>query len=348
MAVGLGLAVAPPVFAVEPLHHALWHHAFEVAQEDDVVLAVEVHPAAVAVLVVLALELAARRTVEYLVERLLVDVAQHHVEVLADGHVAVAVDHKGALDALAAEFEITLAPLLVEGYVVVVFLSVVDILRDALCEVVGIEEVAGGVEEVHGAIHADTDVDIVLFCDIDNELHVLEIVPRGEAEHERDGQLVLEGLDNLDHMVVAVAATHTQVGVAVAIERDEEVTRTVFANNLNHTFRSEAVGQERIVLVVFGEPIHNGIGFGVEDELAALEAHHGALGDTAAADDALDVVEREVLGLFLPDGAVLAARLTERRGVNHQLVQLFMVRPKHVVEVEETVVEVIVKSVHLS
>ena len=347
MAVGLGLAVAPLVFAVEPLHHALGHDALEVADEDDVVLAVEVDPAAVALLLVLTLELAAGSAVEYLVERLVVDIAQHDVEVLADGHVAVAVDYEGALDALAAEIEIAFAPLLVESHIVVVFLGVVDIVRDALGEMVGREKVAGGVEEIHGAVHADTHVDVVLLGHIDDELHILELVPRREAEHKRHGELVLEGFDDLDDVVVAVASTHTLVGFAIAVEGDEEVSRTVFAHHLDNAFRCEAVGEQRVVAVVFGEPIHDGVGFGVEDKFATFEAHDGAFGHTAAAHDALDIVEREVLGFLLPDGAMLAARLAERGGVNHQLVQLLMVRPKHVVEVEKTVVEIIVKSVHL-
>ena len=62
----------------------------------------EVDPAVVAVLQVVALRLAGSHTVENLVERLAVDVAKSDIEILAEWYVAVAMDDKAAHDTLAA------------------------------------------------------------------------------------------------------------------------------------------------------------------------------------------------------------------------------------------------------
>ena len=78
----------------EPLH---------AAQEDNVILAVEVNPAAVAVPGILALCLACLRAVENLVERLMVDITEHDIKVLAKRHITIAVNGETAHDALAAQ-----------------------------------------------------------------------------------------------------------------------------------------------------------------------------------------------------------------------------------------------------
>ena len=62
----------------------------------------------------------------------MVDVAKDAVEVLAQRHVAVGMDDGLASDAEAGETEVPVAPLVVEGYKIVVFLRIMDALRDSL------------------------------------------------------------------------------------------------------------------------------------------------------------------------------------------------------------------------
>ncbi len=64
----------PLVWSVELFNKPFGQQPLKVAHEDDVVLAVEVDPAVVAVTGVVALRLAGRCTVENLVKRLLVDI----------------------------------------------------------------------------------------------------------------------------------------------------------------------------------------------------------------------------------------------------------------------------------
>ena len=63
----------------------------------------EVDPAVVAVTGVMALRLTGRCTVENLVERLLMDIPQHHFKILAERYVTVAMNYKATHDALAAQ-----------------------------------------------------------------------------------------------------------------------------------------------------------------------------------------------------------------------------------------------------
>jgi hypothetical protein len=51
----------------------------------------------------------------------------------------------------------------------------------------------------------------------------------------------------------------------------------------------------------------------MQNELAALQSYGSPFGDTSALHDSLDVFERKMLHWpFLPDVAMLTARLTER------------------------------------
>lgn len=58
----------PLIWAIELLYEPLGQQPLEVAHEDDVILTVEVYPAVVAVMGVVALGLTSRCTVENLVE----------------------------------------------------------------------------------------------------------------------------------------------------------------------------------------------------------------------------------------------------------------------------------------
>ena len=120
--IGLLGVCRPLVRAVELLDEPFGQQPLEVAHQDDVVLAVEVNPAVVTLTGVVALCLAGRNTVENLVERLLVDIPQYDVEILAKRHVAVAMHDETTHDALAAQAKMPVSPFVIEGHEVVVLL----------------------------------------------------------------------------------------------------------------------------------------------------------------------------------------------------------------------------------
>ena len=93
----------PLIRTINLLDEPFGQHSLKVAHEDDVILTVEVYPALIAVLGILALGLTCRCTVENLVERLLMDIPQHHIEVLTEGDVTVAMHDEATHDALAAQ-----------------------------------------------------------------------------------------------------------------------------------------------------------------------------------------------------------------------------------------------------
>lgn len=102
-AIGLLRVCRPLIWTVDLLNEPFGQHSLKVAHEDDVILSVEVDPALIAVLGILALGLTCRCAVENLVERLLVDIPQHHIEVLAERYVTIAMHYKATHDALAAQ-----------------------------------------------------------------------------------------------------------------------------------------------------------------------------------------------------------------------------------------------------
>ena len=99
--IGLLGVCRPLVRAVELFDEPLWQQPLEVAHKDDVVFAVEVNPTLIAVTGVATLGLTSRCSVENLVQRLLMDIPQHHVEVLTERHITVAMHHEATHDALA-------------------------------------------------------------------------------------------------------------------------------------------------------------------------------------------------------------------------------------------------------
>jgi hypothetical protein len=70
-----------------------------------------------------ALRLAGSHAVEDLVERLVVDIAEYDIEILAEWYVSVAMDDKATHDALTAKAKMPIKPLVVEGHKVVVLRS---------------------------------------------------------------------------------------------------------------------------------------------------------------------------------------------------------------------------------
>ena len=93
----------PLIRTIKLLDKPFGQHSLEVAHKDDVVFTMEVYPAVVAVTGIVALRLTGRYSVEYLVERLLVDIPQHYVKILAERYVTVAMHDEATHDALAAQ-----------------------------------------------------------------------------------------------------------------------------------------------------------------------------------------------------------------------------------------------------
>ena len=83
----------------------------------------------------MALRLAGCCAVENLVKRLTMDISQYDVKILAEWHVTITMDDKAAHDALAAQTQMPVAPLVVESQKVKVLLCLMDALRDLLHKV---------------------------------------------------------------------------------------------------------------------------------------------------------------------------------------------------------------------
>ena len=75
--------ISPLIWTIESFNECFWQHALEVAHQDDVILTVEVNPAAVTLPGIPTLSFTSLCTVENVIERLLVNVAQVDVKVLA-------------------------------------------------------------------------------------------------------------------------------------------------------------------------------------------------------------------------------------------------------------------------
>ena len=120
--IGLLGVCRPLIWAVELLNKPLGQQSLEVAHEDDVILTVEVNPALIAAFGILALGLTCRCTVEYLVERLLMDIPQHNVKILTERYVTVAMHDEATHDAMAAQSKISVSPFVIKGHEVVVLL----------------------------------------------------------------------------------------------------------------------------------------------------------------------------------------------------------------------------------
>ena len=95
----------------------------------------EVNPTAVAVLGIVALRLAGCHAVENLVERLTVDIAEYNIKILTKWYIAVAMNDKITHDALAAQSQVPITPLVVESQKVKVLLCLMDALRNLLHKV---------------------------------------------------------------------------------------------------------------------------------------------------------------------------------------------------------------------
>ena len=160
---------------------------------------------------------------------------------------------------------------------------------------------------------------MIMLGHIDNESHVIERVPRRQTEHQRQGHLILQSLYHLNHLVVTVASAHPLVSLAVTVERDVQVPGMMETDGFDHTIGCETIGKQRVVRVMFVKPCHDFQCLRMENELTTFQAYGRVSCHTSAMHHSLDVIKRQVFYGFLPDIAMLAARLAGSCGVNHQL-----------------------------
>ena len=99
-----GWVIGPLIRSIESFNELFGHQALEIANEDNVVLAVEVDPTVVALPGIPTLGFTSQRAIENIIQWLLMDVTQLDIKILAQRHVAVAVYDQAALDALAEQF----------------------------------------------------------------------------------------------------------------------------------------------------------------------------------------------------------------------------------------------------
>ena len=298
--------VAPLIRPIESFNYLFGYEAFKVAHQDDVILAMEINPATVTLPGVSALSERISLTVENIIERLIVDIAQLGIKILAQGYITITVNDQTAHDALAAKSQVATPPLIIKCYKVIVLLCLVDVRGNTAHKIGRLNQLARGVKERHRAIDADAHVNAVMQGHIDDMLHVLERVPRRQAEHERQWYLVLQCLNDLNHLVIAVAAAHSLVGLLVSIKRDIQVARMIAPHGLDDTLWHQGVSQQRVIRVVLMKPCHDFISLWMQDKFASFKSDGRPARNATVLHDVLDVIERQVLTLFLPDVAVLA------------------------------------------
>lgn len=135
------------------------------------------------------------------------------------------------------------APLVVECYKVKVLFRVVDAFGNLTDKVRSSQQFARRVEEGHRSIDADAHVHTVLFGNVNDEGHVIEVVPGRQTEHQRQRHLVLQCLHYLNHTVVAVTPTHMLVSLATTVERDVQVPGLIETDGIYDTTGRETIRQ---------------------------------------------------------------------------------------------------------
>jgi len=166
----------PLVATVPAFDESFGQQAFEVAQEDDVKLSVVVDPACIASVRVATLCFAAFARVENLVERTFVYVPQNHIQILANRHIAVGMNHQLVEDTVATQPQALIFPLVVERHEIEVFVRFVDRRRNLPQEigVCRVDQSRSGVEKRHRAVDTDAHIDAIALGHGNDVLHVAE------------------------------------------------------------------------------------------------------------------------------------------------------------------------------
>ena len=94
--------ISPLIGTIEAFNEPFGQKSFKSAHQDDIILAVEVNPAAIALPGISALGFTGLIAVDNVIERLLMDVAQLDIKVLAQRHIPIAVYDETAHDVLAS------------------------------------------------------------------------------------------------------------------------------------------------------------------------------------------------------------------------------------------------------
>ena len=118
--------IRPLVWSIKLLYEPFGQKSLYVTKENYVIFAVEVNPAVVTLLGVVTLCLAGCRAIEDVVERMAMDIAKRDIKILTEWYITVTVDDKTAHDALAAQSQVAITPLVIKGHKVKVLLRVVD------------------------------------------------------------------------------------------------------------------------------------------------------------------------------------------------------------------------------
>ena len=84
--------ICPLVLAIERFDEELRQEAFHIADKDDVIFAVEVNPALIALFAVLALCAGGSLSVENLIQAVFMQVTQVDTKILTQGHIAIRMD----------------------------------------------------------------------------------------------------------------------------------------------------------------------------------------------------------------------------------------------------------------
>lgn len=239
------LICSPLIFAIKGFYQSFGQYAFKLAEQDDVIFSMKVYPASVAFPTISALHCASMLCIENLIQRLLMDIAQHDTQVLAQRHISICVYDQFAENAVTPQMQMTLPPFVVERDKIVILLCVMNVLRYLRHIVlhVCLQEFGSRVEKVHCAVYPDANVNSVLFSDANHKVHVLERIPRREAKHEGNLYLVSQCLHHLYHFVIAVASAHLPIGFSVAVQRHIQMRWVVRFDCINQLFRCKAVAQ---------------------------------------------------------------------------------------------------------
>ena len=215
---------------------------------------------------------AAFARVENLVERTFVYVPQNHIQILANRHVAVGMNHQLVEDTVATQPQALIFPLVVERHEIEVFVRFVDRRRNLPQEigVCRVDQSRSGVEKRHRAVDTDAHIDAIALGHGNDVLHVAERVPGREAKHERNGNPFVPLFDDLHHLLVTVDAPHVSISAFVPVEREVEVFRVVLFQHLREFLRSQSVRQQGIVRMVRIKPPQDGIRFRMQQKFSAF------------------------------------------------------------------------------
>ena len=77
-------------------------------------------------------------------------------------------------------------------------------------------------------------------------------------------------------------------------------------HGLDDALRCKGVSEQGVVGMMVVKPCHDFVGLRMQDEFTAFEPDGRLARDATAVHDTLDVIERQVFTLLLPDVAVLA------------------------------------------